>query len=125
MERSRWLELCYRALDIPDTLSEQERRRHAEHTLLEQTGQRIDILGLGAAEAAIDLVVRYGEAGELGQVMLRWEQAEMLSPEITAAGLGDEGTQRATACAKALLAAVVRCIEAESAGSGDGGPLPG
>lgn len=100
-----WLDLCYDALGVPGNLSDQERRRRAEQTLLETTDQPIDILGIGAAEAAIDLVVRHGEAGDLGEVMLRWEQAEFLAPEITT--LGDEGTRRATICAKKLLNDVV------------------
>ena len=104
-----WLELCYQALGVGDGLPDQERRRMAEHTLLERTGQPIDILGIGAAEAAIDLVVRYGQAGELDQVILLWEQAETLGPEIQA--LGDVGTRRATLCAKQLVADVVAVIE--------------
>ena len=84
MEVTSWLDLCYRALGVPADVPEQERRRLAEHALLETTGQPVDILGIGAAEAAIDLVVRYGEAGELDEVLLRWEQAECLAPGVPA-----------------------------------------
>lgn len=105
MDDTSWLDLCYQALGVPGDLSDQERRRLAEHALLEGTNQPIDILGIGAAEAALDLVVRYGAAGELDELMLRWEQAVSLPPEITS--LGDEGTRRATVCAKKLLQAVV------------------
>ncbi|HUR18306.1 MAG TPA: hypothetical protein VMZ51_05130 [Acidimicrobiales bacterium] len=113
MEGTDWLELCYRALGVPADLPDQDRRRLAEHALLEKTSQQVDILGIGSAEAAIDLLVRYGEAGELGQVMMRWEQAEYLEPELR--GMGDEGTRRATLCAKQLLGDVVRFIERSSA----------
>ena len=116
MDSSDWLALCYQALGVDDDLPEQEQRRAAEHALLDRCGQRADILGIGAAEAAIDLVVRYGIAGELDQVMLRWEQAEALGPEIAA--LGDEGTRRATRCAKQLLADVVALVEGPSDDTG-------
>ena len=109
MDSSGWLALCYRALGVDDGLPEQEQRRAAEHALLDRTGLQADILGIGAAEAAIDLVVRYGEAGELDQVMLMWEQSETLGPEIAA--LSDEGTRRATLCGKQLLADVVALVE--------------
>ena len=105
MGTASWLDLCYEALGVPGDLPDQDRRRRAEQALLETTDQPIDILGIGAAEAALDLVVRYGEAGQLDEVMLRWEQAEFLAPEVTA--LGDEGTRRATICAKKLLHEVV------------------
>ena len=118
MDSSGWLALCYRALGVDDGLPEQEQRRAAEHALLDRTGLPADILGIGAAEAAIDLVVRYGHAGELDEVMLRWEQAESLGPEIAA--LGDEGTRRATSCAKRLLADVVALVEGRS-GAGTSG----
>jgi hypothetical protein len=101
--------LCYRALGVDDGVPEQEQRRAAEQALLDRTGQHADILGIGAADAAIDLVVRYGQAGELDKVMLLWEQGESLGPEIAA--LGDEGTRRATLCAKQLLADVVVLVE--------------
>jgi hypothetical protein len=113
VDSSGWLALCYRALGVDDGLPEQEQRRAAEHALLERTGLQADILGIGAAEAAIDLVVRYGHAGELDQVMLLWEQAELLGPEVTA--LDDEGTRRATLCARRLLADVVALVERQSA----------
>lgn len=109
MSDSNWLNLCYRALDVPDDLPDEDRRRRAEHTLLERAGQRFDILGLGAAAAAIDLVVRYGDAGELDEVMLRWEQAELLQPGVSA--LFDEGNLKATICAKRLLGDVVAWAE--------------
>lgn len=112
MEITSWLDLCYEALGVPADVPDQERRRLAEHALLETTGQPVDILGIGAAEAAIDLVVRYGEAGELDEVLLRWEQAEYLAPDIPI--LGDEGTRRATACAKKLLHDVVAWAESGS-----------
>jgi hypothetical protein len=118
VDGSDWLALCYRALGVDDALSGQDQRRAAEHALLDRSGLRADILGIGAAEAAIDLVVRYGEAGELDQVMLLWEHAESLGPEIAA--LGDEGTRRATLCAKRLLADVVAPVEAASGGGGAG-----
>lgn len=113
MDSNGWLALCYRALGVDVGLPEQEQRRAAEHALLERTGQDAGILGIGAAEAAIDLVVRYGQAGELDQVMLRWDQAESLGPEIAA--LGDEATRRATLCAKQLLADVVALVERTTA----------
>lgn len=109
MDSSSWLALCYRALGVDDGLPEQEQRRAAERALLDRTGQQADILGRGAAEAAIDLVVRYGQSGELAEVMLLWEQAEALGPEIAAPG--DEGTRRATLCAKRLLADVIALVE--------------
>lgn len=109
MDSASWLELCYEALGVPPGDSDQERRRAAENTLLETTNQPIDILGIGAAEAALDLVVRYGHEGRLDEVLLRWEQAEQLSPEISS--LGDEGTRRATVCAKKLLQDVVAWTE--------------
>jgi len=112
VDSSSWLALCYRALAVDDRLPEQDQRRAAEHTLLDRTGLQADILGIGAAEAAIDLVVRYGQAGELDQVMLSWEQAESLTPGIAA--LGDEGTRRATLCAKQLLGDVVALVEGPS-----------
>ena len=125
MDSIEWLELCFRALGVPEGLPDQERRRVAEHTLLERAGQPIDILGIGAAEAAIDLVVRYGQANELNQVMLLWEQAAHL--EIS--DLGDEGTRRATLCAKRLLADVVAVVEhgplLGPGGNGSAGEPPG
>jgi hypothetical protein len=51
MEVTSWLDLCYRALGVPADVPEQERRRLAEHALLETTGQPVDILGIGAAPA--------------------------------------------------------------------------
>lgn len=119
MEVNSWLDLCYQALGVPADVPEQERRRLAEHALLETTGQPVDILGIGAAEAAIDLVVRYGEAGELDQVLLRWEQAECLAPGVPA--LADERTRRATACAKKLLQEVVAWADRGSDPAGPGG----
>ena len=121
-DASGWLELCHRALGVPDGLPDAARRRLAERTLLERTGQAVDVLGMGAASAAIDLVIRYGDAGELDEVILRWELAENMAPEVT--GLGDEGTRRATLCAKRLLRDVVALIEGPSAGGGDGVPPP-
>ncbi len=109
MESTNWLDLCYEALGVPRAVAEPERRRVAERALLEATGLPVDILGLGAASAALDLVVRYGEAGELDEIILRWEQAESLGPEI--ARLGDEGTRRATICAKKLVGDVVAWTE--------------
>lgn len=114
MDSTGWLELCYRALGVPEGRPDQERRRQAEHALLERTNQAVDILGIGAAEAALDLVVRYGQAGQLDEVIMRWEQAEHLAPEIV--GLGDEGTRRATVCAKRLLRDVVALVEGPAAG---------
>ena len=114
MDTAGWLNLCYEALHIPTSLPDQDRRRLAERCLLETTNQPIDILGIGAAEAALDLVVRYGEAGRLDEVMLSWEQAEHLTPEIRT--LGDEGTRRATICAKKLLQDVVAWTENEATG---------
>lgn len=116
-----WLELCYQALGVPEDLPAQDRRRIAEHTLLVRTSQSVDILGIGSAEAAIDLIVRYGESGELAQVLTLWEQAEYLEPELR--HMADEGTRRATLCAKRLLGDVVSFIERppedeDSAGAG-------
>ncbi len=118
VDSSGWLELCYRALGVDVGVSEQDQRRAAEHALLDRTGLQADILGSGAAEAAIDLVVRYGHAGELDQVMLLWEHAESLGPEIAA--VDDEGTRRATLCAKQLLADVVALVEGASGAGGAG-----
>lgn len=111
MDGSGWLELCYRALGVPDLPDDQDRRRTAERHLLREAGIEADILGIGAAEVAIDLVVRYGREERLGEILLPFEQAEYFGPEIEAAGLSDVGTERAILCTKALLRAVVRRIE--------------
>ena len=109
MQSTSWLDLCYEALGVAGDLPEQERRRQAEHALLLETDQPIDILGIGAAETAIDLVVRFGEAGRLDEVMLLWEQGELLGPQVGASS--DEGNRRATICAKRLLHDVVSWTE--------------
>lgn len=112
MDTTDWVELCYDALGVPRELPEPERRQQAEHALLDGTGQPRDILGIGAAEAAIDLVVRYGAAGDLSEVLLRWEQADDLPPGLLS--LGDEGMQRATTMARELLRSVVAFTEGRS-----------
>ena len=100
METRSWLDLCYEALGVPAGLPSADRRRLAERLLLEKTEQPVDILGLGAAAAALDLVERHAEAGRLDDMVLRWE-AEHLGREIDY--MGDEGTRRATKCAKTLV----------------------
>ena len=122
MNDTSWIELCYEALGVPAGLPDDERRRLAERVLLETTDQPVDILGLGAAEAALDLVVRYGAAGELDEILLRWEQAENLGPEL--ARLGDEGTRRATLCAKKLVYDVVWYTESRPSMEGDDNGVP-
>lgn len=109
MDVDGWLNLCYEALGVAGDLPEQDRRRQAEHVLLMATDQPVDILGIGAAEAAIDLIVRYGAAGHLDEVMLQWEQGELLAPEIAA--LSDDGNKKATLCAKKLLRDVISWTE--------------
>lgn len=104
-----WVDLCYEALGVPASLPEEDRRVLAEHVLLDRTDQEVDMLSIGAARAAIDLLVRHGAAGDLDGVMLLWEQESYLPDEIVA--LGDEGTLRATVCAKRLLHDVVSFTE--------------
>ena len=104
-----WLDLCCDALGVPSSLQEADRRRLAEHVLLERTDQEVDDLSLAAARAAIDLLVRHGAAGDLDGVMLLWEQESYLPEEIVA--LGDTGSLRATVCAKRLLHDVVSLTE--------------
>lgn len=113
-----WLDLCHAALDVPLALPPGERRRRAAAALLVVCGEEPDLLGVGAAEAAIDLVVRYGDAGRLDEILLRWEQADLLAPEAAAlrAG-GDPGTALATVCARALLKAVIDYVERGADGS--------
>lgn len=122
MNDTSWIEHCYEALGVPADLPDDERRRLAERVLLETTDQPVDILGLGAAEAALDLVVRYGAAGELDEILHRWEQAENLGPEL--ARLGDEGTRRATLCAKKLVYDVVWYTESRPSKEGDDNGVP-
>ena len=109
MDSDTWLDLCYRSLGVPEGVD--DRRRVATRMLLEAAGEPVDVLGVGAAEAAIDLVVRYGEAGKLDEVLLGWEQAELFAAEIGSVAAADVGNARATACAKALLQAIVRRVE--------------
>lgn len=109
MDTTDWAELCYRVLDLPQDIPENERRSLAERTLLEKADEPIDILGMGAAEAAIDLVVRHGAAGDLSEILLRWEMAEEVPPGLLA--FGDEGMRKATILAQRLLQDVVAFTE--------------
>ncbi len=109
MDTTDWVELCYDVLDLPQGIPEDERRHLAERTLLEKSDEPIDILGMGAAQAAFDLVVRHGAAGDLSEILAYWEQAGGAPPGLLA--FGDEGTRKATILAQRLLSDVVTFAE--------------
>ncbi len=109
MDTTDWVELCYSVLGLPQDIPEGERRHLAERALLEKADEPIDILGMGAAQAAIDLVVRHGAAGDLSEILLRWEQAENVPAGLLP--FGDEGMRKATVLAQRLLRDVVAFAE--------------
>ena len=109
MDEDGWHHLCARSLGVQD--SEGDRRTVARQ-LLQAAGQPVDVLGIGAAEAAIALVTSHGAAGNLDEVLLGWEQTELLAGELGRQAPADVGLERATACTKALLEAVVAWVTA-------------
>lgn len=109
MDTAGWSELCHDALGVARNLPEDERRQLAAQALLEMSEEPVDILGMGAAEAAIDLVVRYGAAGDLSEVLLRWEEAENVPPGLLE--FGDDGLRKATVLAQRLLRDVIAYAE--------------
>ncbi len=110
MDAGDWLGLCARSLGVAETVD--GTRQALARRLLEVAGQPLDVLSMGAAEAAIDVVTGHGAAGNLDEVLLGWEQAEVLATELGKTVPPDAGTARATACTKALLEAVVTWVEA-------------
>lgn len=102
MDAEQWRDLCYRSLGIPD--DEPNKELVASRHLLEVTGTEVDILGLGAAETAIDLVVRHGEEGNLDEILLGLDYVQFFEA-------ADEAQGTAMACAKALLHSVVEWVE--------------
>ena len=102
MDAQEWFDLCYRSLGIPEEAP--DKRLLAARHLVEATGGPVDVLGIGAAETAIDLVVRHGESGRLDEVLLGLDYEPLFLND-------DAGQARAMECAKVLLAAIVEYVE--------------
>ena len=109
MDAQEWHDLCARSLGVPEAAGD---RRALARRLLETAGLPLDVLSLGAAEAAVELVTAHGAAGNLDEVLLSWEQAELLASELGQTVPADVGVERATVCTKVLLEAIVAWVEA-------------